>query len=649
MQTIDNNTRSVSQGYGQTSGSSSTTNSQTATPQAITALLQLPGYSGGNGGNHNGGNSGSGDSNPLQQLLNLIKNLLAQFENNTRPNTGKTEYRNIDGSGNNKKNPDWGSAGVQHQRRIPQDSSREPGGTTEQRLPNPREVSNAVVAQEGNTVNQKGLSDLFWMWGQFLDHDMTLTPTSTTETAPIAIPTGDPQFDPNGTGTVSIPLSRSAATLDTKGQRQQSNDITAFVDGSNVYGSDAAYADSLRSHEGGKMKVSAGDLMPTDAQGQFLAGDKRSNENIGLASMHTLWVREHNRLADELVQKHPKWSDEQIYQEARRVNVAQIQAITYNEFLPELIGDKAIPKYTGYKSNVNPEIDNAFATAAFRLGHTMLSSNLLRLDESGQEIPEGNVALRDAFFRPDKVLEAGIDPILRGAASQTAQAVDPMIVDDVRNFLFGQPGAGGLDLAALNIQRGRDHGLAGYGDARKALHLKPVTSFDSPVWREGFGAKLAEVYDKPADVDLWVAGLAEKPVGDSLFGQTFTKILTDQFTRLRDGDRFWYENQFSGKELKALQNTKLSDIIERNTDFDNVQQNAFVASNIHLSTQPQAATASVQQSPVTQGSSVVRSLGVDTSRSQTSDVVQQMMQSGKPLTEQQIRDLMQALRDGFIG
>ncbi|MDQ5768915.1 peroxidase family protein [Thiothrix subterranea] len=569
MQTINNYTRSSSQGYGRTESTNKSSNASLKMP-AVNSVAQWSGYNGGN-------------KNIFQSVANLIQQLLAQIENKhnpkPQPQPQPAEYRSVDGTGNNKKNPTWGSAGIQHQRRIPQDSSREPGGSTEQKLPNPRTISNAVAAQDGaNTVNQKGLSDLFWMWGQFLDHDMTETPTNTAEKAPIAIPAGDPQFDPEGTGTVSIQLSRSAATLDANGQRQQSNNITAFIDGSNVYGSDAEYASKLRTHEGGKLQMSAGDMMPME-NGQFMAGDIRSNENIGLTSMHTLWVREHNRLADEIAQKNPKMSDEQIYQEARKVNVAQMQAITYNEFLPNLIGKDAIPKYTGYKSNVDPSIDNAFATAAFRMGHTMLSPNLLRLDENGETIEQGNVALRDAFFRPDKVMESGIDPILRGAASQTAQAVDPMIVDDVRNFLFPQ---GGLDLAAVNIQRGRDHGLAGYGDTRQALGLRPVNSFDSNVWREGFGEKLASVYDKPADVDLWVAGLAEKPVGDSLFGQTFTKIMSDQFTRLRDGDRFWYENQFSGKELQAIKNTKLSDIIERNTDFDNVQKNAFVASNAHL-------------------------------------------------------------------
>lgn len=575
MSTISNFTYTTTQGLrsGQTVSSSNRVNSNTRNNSKSPFSWGGSSFGGGN----------------IPQIYNLVQQLLEQFSQHNKPKpTPKpepkpTEYRSFDGSGNNTKNTQWGSTNRSNLRKtVPQDSSREPGGATEQNLPNPRTVSNTVNAQSGNTVNQKGLSDLFWMWGQFLDHDITLTPTNAAESADIPIPAGDPQFDPNGTGTATLSFDRSASTTDSKGQRQQTNAITAFIDGSNVYGSDDAYADKLRTHEGGKLVMSTGDMMPME-NGQFIAGDARSNENIGLASMHTLWVREHNRLTDELAQQHPDWDDEKLYQEARRTNVAQMQAITYNEFLPELIGDKAIPKYTGYKSSVNPEIDNAFATAAFRLGHTMLSPQLLRLDESGNEIAQGNVALRDAFFRPDKVMEAGIDPILRGAASQTAQAVDPMIVDDVRNFLFGQPGAGGLDLASLNIQRGRDHGLAGYGDARAALGLKPVTSFDSSVWREGFGEKLAQTYEKPADVDLWVAGLAEKPAGDSLFGQTFTKILTDQFTRLRDGDRFWYENQFSGKELQTINSTKLSDIIARNTDFDNVQKNAFVASNVHTS------------------------------------------------------------------
>ncbi|MEZ5449313.1 MAG: peroxidase family protein [Thiolinea sp.] len=135
-------------------------------------------------------------------------------------------------------------------------------------------------------------------------------------------------------------------------------------------------------------------------------------------------------------------------------------------------------------------MSSSFATAAYRFGHSMISPTLLRLDENGEEIPEGNLSLRDAFFQPHNVTESGIDPILLGASSQTAQAVDTLVIDDLQ-LLFGPPGSGGLDLVSLNIQRGRDHELPGYNDAREQLGLPRIESFDDPIWKDGIGEKLA--------------------------------------------------------------------------------------------------------------------------------------------------------------
>lgn len=526
----------------------------------------------------------------LQQVLALVQQLLDKINKpNPQPQpqpVRSREYRTADGSNNNKANPDWGKAGNALLRMTPKDSSREPGGSTETSLPSARAVSNAVSAQtDNNTVNRKGLSDLFWAWGQFLDHDLTLVNANSGISADVEVPAGDTFFDPQGTGTATLSFTRSNSSLDAQGVAQQPNSLTAYVDGSNVYGSDQTTANALRSFEGGKLRVGAGDLLPATASGGFLAGDGRAAENPVLASMHTIWMREHNRIADDLAAQHPNWSDQTLYQEARKVVVAEIQSITYNEFLPNLLGEGALSKYQGYDPTQNPGVANEFSAAAFRFGHTMLSPTLLRLDENGQTIAAGNLALRDAFMNPQQVVQTGIDPFLRGAASQTAQDFDPMVIDDVRNFLFGQPGAGGLDLVSLNLQRGRDHGLAGYNDVRESLGLSRITSFDDPVWQAGFGQKLAQVYNSPDEVDLWVGGLAEKHVGDSLAGETLTTILTNQFEALRDGDRFWYENQFSGKALREIKNVTLADIIERNSGAD-VQDNAFIASNIHQA-QPQ--------------------------------------------------------------
>ncbi|HPE62342.1 MAG TPA: peroxidase family protein, partial [Thiolinea sp.] len=489
------------------------------------------------------------------------------------------DYRSIDGTGNNLLHTEWGSTEEGLVRVASPDNTR----LTDTTLASAREISNAVSAQSGNTANDKGLSDMFWLWGQFLDHDLTHVDSEDGERADIAVPTGDPQFDPFGTGTVSLQFNRSNATTGADGQRLQANTLTAFLDGSNVYGSDEETAANLREFTGGKLKMSEAGMMPADDKGQYMAGDSRANENPGLTSMHTLWVREHNHIAVELATRHPDWNDETLFQETRSRVVAEMQAITYNEFLPNLLGENALGAYQGYDPNTNPDISAEFASAAYRFGHSMLSSTFLRLDDNGQVVPEGNLTLQDSFFRPDKVAETGVDAIFRGFASQTAQAADPMVIDDVRNLLFGPPGSGeGHDLVALNIQRGRDHAVGSYNDVREQLGLARITSFDDPIWQGDFGQKLAQVYDSPDQVDLWVGGMAEQHAGDALLGETLTTILTDQFQDLRSGDRFWYENRFSGQALEDLNSLRLSDVIKRNTEVVNIQDNVMIASNIHL-------------------------------------------------------------------
>ena len=524
-------------------------------------------------------NKSTGDVNTVKNIesFEFKDSTLSKAELHTWIATAtQNEYRTVDGSNNNLIKTDLGRAKTAFTSIVDKDPDRMIGGAKEVTLPNVRDVSNAVATQNETTTNSKGLSDMFWLFGQFVDHDINLTPANKADPANITVPKGDAFFDPQNTGTQEMRFFRSVS-LDDSASRTQVNNITAFIDGSNVYGSDKEKADELRSFEGGKLRMGATNLLPTEDNGLFLAGDERVNEHAGLTSMHTIWAREHNNVAEKLASQHPEWKDEKIYQEAREWVVAEMQAVTYNEYLPALLGDKGVGDYKGYDSKVNPQISNTFSTAAYRLGHTMLSPTILRLDEAGNEIEAGNLKLRDAFFQPKNVVDSGVDPILRGMSTQTAQAVDPMLVDDVRNFLFGSPSAGGFDLASLNLQRGRDHGVAGYNDVREGLGLERIESFDDPIFQDGFGAKLASVYDSPDDMDLWISGLAENKQGDSLLGSTFTSILSDQFSRLRDGDRFWYENQFSAEDVSTLNNTKLSDIIKRNSNIVNIQENVFIA------------------------------------------------------------------------
>jgi hypothetical protein len=441
-------------------------------------------------------------------------------------------------------------------------------------------VSNAVSAQPDDTVNDRLMSAMVYAWGQFIDHDLDATKSGTAEAFNVPVPAGDPTFDPTGTGTQSIPLTRSAGDPATgtgaKNPRQQINTITAFLDGSMVYGSDAATAASLRAMSGGLMKTSAANLLPTDQSGFFQAGDARANENPELTSLQTLFVREHNRIARALAAANPAWTDEQLYQGARAQVIGELQAITYNQWLPALLGPGALPAYRGYNPNVNPGISNEFATAAFRFGHSVVGSDIEFLDDNGSEVAPA-IDFGSAFFNPAVVKAHGIDPMLKYLASDPAQEVDPKVVDELRNLLITGPGQSTtLDLAALNIQRGRDHGLADYNTTRAAYGLPKVTTFAQITSNPALLAQLKSLYGTVNNIDLWGGLLAEDHVKGGSVGPTLRAIVADQFLRLRDGDRFWYQSTFAGDQLKAIDSTTLADVIRRNTALTNLQPDVFV-------------------------------------------------------------------------
>ncbi len=495
------------------------------------------------------------------------------------------DIRTVDGTGNNPDHPEWGSAGIAFLRLT--EVGYSDGAGTPVEGPSARAISNSCAAQTESIVNHARASDFLWQWGQFLDHDIDLTPVvDPGESFDIPVPAGDLWFDSFATGETTISLDRSLYEV-VDGVRQQVNEITAFIDASNVYGSDEERAQELRTLDGtGRLATSTGDLLPFNENGLpnapaasptfFLAGDFRANEQVGLTAMHTLFVREHNHWADTFREKFPRQSGEEIYERARAVVAAELQAITYREFLPALLGARAVAPYRGYDPQVNPGIANVFATAAYRMGHSMLSSQLMRLNEDGEEVAVGHLALADAFFSPEEIVNHGIEPLLRGLASQRAQAIDNYVIDDVRNFLFGPPGAGGLDLASLNIQRGRDHGLPSYNQVRLDYGLEPAASFAEIHPDPTVQANLAAVYETVDDIDVWVGGLAEPHAPGALVGETWLVILKDQFERLRDGDRFWYEGYLPRSLVRLVKRQSLARIIRRNTEIGReIQNNPF--------------------------------------------------------------------------
>jgi hypothetical protein len=516
-------------------------------------------------------------------------------------------YRTYDGGHNNPEagRGNWGRAGNTLARRADPDYAdgysalavRGPAN------PNPRDISNLLCMQPDTESHQEpnGFSDYMWAWGQFVDHELDLTGESEEpddRLNSIHVAAGDPQLPGEGV----IPFVRSEAVAGTGtavgNPREQANKLSAYLDATNVYGNNETRAAALRRFDGtGRLKTTEtpqGEMLPYNLPGlanaapgpvepasYFLAGDVRANEHAVLTSMHTLFVREHNWWCTELPRRFPELAgdDEATYQFARKVVGALEQVVTYREFLPKLIGADAIPDYTHDDPDKRAEIFTEFSTACYRLGHSMLS-NVLRIGSRGSTL-----GLRNAFFQPHLVSGMGIDPFLEGLFQQPMQQVDIKIVDSVRSFLFGPPNpvtSTLLDLAALNIQRGRDHGLPGYNAVRVAFGLKRYGSFAEITDDVGLQDNLRTLYQEVDHIDPWIGALAEKPAPGAIVGELIRAVLAEQFTCIRDGDRFWYANDeelVDAGLVPELEAIRLSDIVRWNTRVRNVPTDIFTASS----------------------------------------------------------------------
>jgi hypothetical protein len=618
-------------------------------------------------------------------------------------------YSPVTEIGNNAGNPTLGTAGTDLLRISPADYKPVANGGDGLNTPSltygaptfvagPRLVSNVVDNQAAvlfgdpstdiNTVDGNSMSDFGYTFGQFIDHDLDLTPTQSspappgdlaankdgpngfpipvdpthTSTSPPADPLGSSElaftrsvFDPNTGNAGPDGITGTADDV----PRQQINAVTSYLDLSQVYGSTQFISDALRVTNpngslGYLLKTSPGNLLPYDSlayftQDQinalnmandtglvstdqlFAAGDVRANENIELTALQTLFMRNHNRIANALAQLNPTWTDQQLFQEARKINIGDYQNIIYTQYLPALLGAHAMPSYTGYDSTVDPSIATEFSTVGFRFGHSMLNNLVARDANDGSSV--GDLQLVQAFFDPNLVTANGapdpltglastdIGAILKGDADNTAQAVDVMAVSDIRNLLFDNPGSPpgapvGDDLIARDVWRADDHGIGTYNQLRVAYGLAPITDSGEsdpgilpgqPGFRfHGFEQissdpavvqKLITAFTGPSrntppdflstghfagDINPFIAGLAEDHVPGSDMGPLFTNILVNQFTRLRSGDQFFYLNESWNLQelLLGAQGLTLGQIIKNNTDITNLQFNVFKISTL---------------------------------------------------------------------
>ena len=537
------------------------------------------------------------------------------------------KYRTHNGRCNNLKNPQYGAENAVLRRLLPSeyhDGVSEPRkkGILGENLPSPRSVSQNIHTDESHTDTKYTL--MVMQWGQFLDHDLVHTPQSRgfnksvlpckscdssnlhPACYPIPIPEDDSFYGSPG-APKCIPFTRSIGGQQTLGPREQINQLTSYMDAGMVYGSDECQNKKIREEGSFLLKSSKHirgrsghlkSLLPLTKEnlecrskdGQcFLAGDERVNEQPGLTALHTIMMREHNEIANELFRMNSHWDTETVYQEARRIVIAIIQHITYNDFLPRVLGRSSMrkfslePQQSGYFRQYNPtcsaSIFNEFASAAFRFGHSMIKPHFTLMSENEMfgrsSLPGRQLSLRDHFHNPDFIKDNSVDDLLRGLLMMPMEEVDSKFTEEISNHLFEVKGKrfSGMDLISLNLQRAREHGIPGYNSYREVCGLPKATSFDDFLSeiRVETVKQMEKVYSHPDDVDLFTGLMSERKIPGALVGQTLACLLGHQFSNLRKCDRFWYETsdstlRFTEAQLKEIRKITLSGLLCQNFD-----------------------------------------------------------------------------------
>uniref|UniRef100_A0A1I8BWQ4 NAD(P)H oxidase (H2O2-forming) n=1 Tax=Meloidogyne hapla TaxID=6305 RepID=A0A1I8BWQ4_MELHA len=523
-----------------------------------------------------------------------------------------SEYQRFDGWFNNLANPQWGSVGSRLHRDAP--SSYQDGVyRLDSSLPSARVISELMFKGEPGIPSRRNLTTMFAFFSQVIAYEIM---QSTQNSCPlemhkIPVERCDPIFDKDCEGKTDIPFTRAKYDKGTghglNSPREQINERTSWIDASFLYSTQEPWVAALRSFENGTLLEGPMPGYPPfndphiplinppppqihrlmNPERLFILGDPRINENPGLLSFGLILFRWHNIQALRLQQEFPEWTDEELFQGARRLVIATLQSIVLYEFLPVLlsISKEEIPEYQGYNPHVPPGISHSFATTAFRFPHTLVPPALLLRKRNGKcefrKEVGGFPALRlcqNWWNAQDIVREYSVDEIVLGMASQIAEDEDHIVVEDLRDFIFGPMHFTRLDVVSTSIMRARDNGLPGYNQLRKAYKLKPKDwTTINPKLNETNPEKikkLASLYDFKIDrLDAYVGGMLEADGNGP--GELFSAIIKDQFLRLRESDRFW-----SG-DSDFLKSHFFRDIIRQTTSIgkEDIQENVFFWKN----------------------------------------------------------------------
>ncbi|KAF9823688.1 hypothetical protein SFRURICE_013169 [Spodoptera frugiperda] len=458
-------------------------------------------------------------------LLGLTENTDGPFCPPQPTCVAPNRYRSIGGECNNPTSSTWGAVLTGYERLLPPDYS---DGTWAIRtstsgapLPSARTVSSALVLEGSHPHPTHNL--MFMQFGQFIAHDISAGVIFTADNgtaisccmndgedflppelthfacAPIAIDADDQFYGQFRRKCINFVRTQVAPAHDCSvGYAKQMNGATHYPDLSHLYGSTEEKLSSLRD-AGGLLKVFndyGRDLPPLTERKEclsakegaacFESGDNHGNQIISLTVLHTIFTREHNRVARALSALNPTWDEDRVFWETRRILQAEFQHMIYNEWLPLLLGPQTIKTFAlspseGYSSSydpqANPSISAEFSTAAMRFGHSVVDGRITIPSPNMGGIYE-TISIQELMFQPTRMrLRHFLDRLLIGLSTQPMQIVDPYVTEGLSRYMFHGGNPYGVDLAAINIQRGRDHGVQSYNQYRKLIGLDTFTDF----------------------------------------------------------------------------------------------------------------------------------------------------------------------------
>ncbi|NXG86323.1 DUOX2 oxidase, partial [Stercorarius parasiticus] len=500
----------------------------------------------------------------------------------------------------------------------------------EPHVPNARQLSNTVARGPSGLPSRRNTTVLAVFFGFHVLSDIlgTEKPGCPAEFLNIHIPAGDLVFDPAGTGEVVLPFQRIQWAMETgqspNSPREQTNEVTGWLDGSSIYGPSHSWSDALRSFSRGQLASGPDRRLPRETdgrvpmwkaldpstgqggpQGIYDLGSTWGNENRFLQAESIVWFRYHNRWATVLAQMHPTWTDEDLFQHARKWVIATFQSIVLYEWLPTLLGT-SVPEYKGYQQHLDPSLSPEFVVAARQFLATMVPPGIYKRDTQCQfqqaPSPGGSfpaVRLCNSYWSREstglqQAEPVDVDDLLLGMSSQIAEREDNIVVEDLQDYWYGPLKYSRTDYVASWLQRGRDFGLPTYNQARERFGLKPLQNWSdlAPHLEQQVLEKVAALYaNTTARLELLPGGMLEAD------GSLFSAIILDQFVRLRDGDRFWFENTknglFTAEEIREIRNTTFRDVLAAVTyaNSTDLQPHVFVWTQGDPCPQPQQLTA----------------------------------------------------------